>query len=117
VISHGGAGTVLGAAAHGRPQLVIPLFADQRDSAVAVRDAGCGLLVHPNRRSAADIEAALRILLDDSTHRDAADASPARSAIGPLAGNYSQSTHLAVYQPARSQPPATAARPMEGHRS
>jgi UDP:flavonoid glycosyltransferase YjiC (YdhE family) len=73
VISHGGAGTVLGAAAHGRPQLVIPLFADQWDNAIAVRDAGCGVLVHPDRRSAADIEAALRVLLDGSSHRDAAE--------------------------------------------
>ena len=29
VVSHGGAGTVLGAAAHGLPQVVVPLFADQ----------------------------------------------------------------------------------------
>ena len=29
VVHHGGSGTMLGAAAHGRPQLVLPLGADQ----------------------------------------------------------------------------------------
>ncbi len=87
VISHGGAGTVLGAAAHSRPQLVIPLFADQWDNAIAARDAGCGVLVPPDRRSAADIEAALRVLLDDSSHRDAA-----KRVAGEIAGMPAAST-------------------------
>lgn len=73
VISHGGAGTVLGAATHGRPQLVIPLFADQWDNAVAVHTAGCGIVVGPEQRSAEDLTASLRTLLNDSSHRDAAE--------------------------------------------
>ena len=64
VISHGGAGTVLGAASHGVPQLVVPLFADQWQNAVAVRDAGCGVFAGPDSRSADDIDASLRTLLD-----------------------------------------------------
>ncbi|MEJ7722188.1 MAG: glycosyltransferase [Ilumatobacteraceae bacterium] len=72
VISHGGAGTVLGAAARGRPQLVVPLFADQWENGIAVRDAGCGVLVRPDRRSVEDLEGSLRTLLDGTSHRDAA---------------------------------------------
>jgi UDP:flavonoid glycosyltransferase YjiC (YdhE family) len=40
VVSHGGAGSVLGTAAHGRPQLVVPLFADQWENGVAIDEAG-----------------------------------------------------------------------------
>jgi UDP:flavonoid glycosyltransferase YjiC (YdhE family) len=72
VISHGGAGTVLGAASYGLPQFVVPLFADQWQNAVAVRDAGCGLLAGPDNRSADDIAASLHMLLDGAAHRDAA---------------------------------------------
>lgn len=72
VISHGGAGSVLGAAAHGRPQQVIPLFADQWDNALAVRNAGCGILVDPDRRSVEDLDTSLRSLLNESTYRGCA---------------------------------------------
>ena len=72
VISHGGAGTVLGAASYGLPQFVVPLFADQWQNAVAVRDAGCGVFAGPDSRSADDIDAALRTLLGGTAHRDAA---------------------------------------------
>ncbi len=71
-ISHGGAGTVLGAASYGLPQFVVPLFADQWQNAVAVRDAGCGVFAGPDDRTADDIDAALRTLLDGAAHRDAA---------------------------------------------
>jgi UDP:flavonoid glycosyltransferase YjiC (YdhE family) len=72
VVSHGGAGTVLGAAAHGRPQLVIPLFADQWENGVAVDDAGCGIVAGPERRAADDLERSLRTLLAGGAHHDAA---------------------------------------------
>ncbi len=72
VVSHGGAGTVLGAAAHGRPQAVVPLFADQWENGVAVTDAGCGIVLEPDRRSADNLGQALRTLLDHTSHRDAA---------------------------------------------
>jgi UDP:flavonoid glycosyltransferase YjiC (YdhE family) len=72
VISHGGAGTVLGAAAHGRPQLVVPLFADQWENGLAVVDAGCGAVLEPEHRGDADVDAAVRDLLDDAARRDAA---------------------------------------------
>ncbi len=72
VISHGGAGTVLGAASYGLPQFVVPLFADQWQNAVAVREAGCGLFASTDSRSVEDIDASLRTLLDGVAHRDAA---------------------------------------------
>lgn len=48
VVSHGGSGTVLGAAALGLPQVCLPQAADQfRNSAGVVR-AGAGLALHPD---------------------------------------------------------------------
>ena len=72
VISHGGAGSVLGAASYGRPQLVIPLFADQWENGVAVDEAGCGTVVGPDRRSIEDIDRSLRTILASPSHHDAA---------------------------------------------
>jgi UDP:flavonoid glycosyltransferase YjiC (YdhE family) len=72
VISHGGAGTVLGAAAHGRPQLVVPLFADQWENGLAVVAAGCGAVLGLDDRGEADVAAAVGDLLDASPQRDAA---------------------------------------------
>jgi UDP:flavonoid glycosyltransferase YjiC (YdhE family) len=72
VISHGGAGTVLGAAAHGRPQLVVPLFADQWENGLAVVDAGCGAVLGPDHRDDAGVDAAVRDLIETSSRQDAA---------------------------------------------
>jgi UDP:flavonoid glycosyltransferase YjiC (YdhE family) len=72
VISHGGAGSVLGAAAHGRPQLVVPLFADQWENGVAVDTAGCGIVVGPDRRSVEVLDRLLRTVLASASHWDAA---------------------------------------------
>jgi len=72
VVSHGGAGTVLGAAAHGQPQVVVPLFADQWENGVAVTAAGCGIVLEPGQRNVDDFDRALRALLAGPSHRDAA---------------------------------------------
>jgi UDP:flavonoid glycosyltransferase YjiC (YdhE family) len=72
VISHGGAGTVLGAAAHGRPQLVVPLFADQWENGLAVVDAGCGAVLGPEHRDDAGVDAAVRDLIGAPARQDAA---------------------------------------------
>ena len=87
VISHGGAGTVLGAAAHGRPQLVVPLFADQWENGLAVVAAGCGAVLAPDRRGEADVDAAVRDLLDASARRDAAARVAAEIAAMPTAAD------------------------------
>lgn len=72
VFSHGGAGTVLGAAAHGRPQVVVPLFADQWENGVAVADAGCGVVVQSDSRAAEDFDRTLRTALESQSLRDSA---------------------------------------------
>lgn len=72
VLSHGGAGTVLGAAAHGSPQVVVPLFADQWENGVAVTDAGCGIVMQPDARRTDDVDRALRSALTNQLLRDAA---------------------------------------------
>lgn len=72
VVSHGGAGTVLGAAAHGQPQVVVPLFADQWENGLAVTEAGCGIVLEPGRCSVDDVDQTLRALLAGSSHRGAA---------------------------------------------
>lgn len=72
VVSHGGAGTVLGTASYGRPQLVVPLFADQWENGVALHDAGCGIVLGPGRRGVEDLERSLRTVLAGSSHRAAA---------------------------------------------
>ena len=63
---------MLGTASYGRPQLVVPLFADQWENGVAVADAGCGIVLGPTERGEDDLDQALRTLLTGSSHRDAA---------------------------------------------
>jgi len=63
---------VLGAASHGRPQLVVPLFADQWENGIAVHDAGCGMVLGPTGRGVEPLQQALGTLLTGSSHRDAA---------------------------------------------
>jgi UDP:flavonoid glycosyltransferase YjiC (YdhE family) len=47
VVSHGGSGTVMGAIAHGVPQVVVPLGADQMLNAARVESLGIGSVLHP----------------------------------------------------------------------
>ena len=63
---------MLGAASNGRPQVVVPLFADQWENGVAVDESGCGIVVAPDRRSVEDLDRTLRTILASPTHRDAA---------------------------------------------
>lgn len=63
VVSQGGAGILLGALAHGLPQLVLPQAADQPANAAAVQRAGAGLALSPVTADAVR-EAAQRLLAD-----------------------------------------------------
>jgi UDP:flavonoid glycosyltransferase YjiC (YdhE family) len=65
VVSHAGSGTILGAAAHGVPQLCLPLGADQFDNANAVAAAGAGSCLTPDEVTAASLRAAISALLAD----------------------------------------------------
>jgi UDP:flavonoid glycosyltransferase YjiC (YdhE family) len=72
VVSHGGSGTLLGAAAAGRAQVCIPLGADQFENAVAAAARGIGVLVEPTRRDAATIAESVQRALTDPTIAHAA---------------------------------------------
>ena len=65
VVSQGGAGVLLGALAHGVPQLVLPQAADQFANAEAVERAGVGLALGPDAVTAERVADAARRLLDD----------------------------------------------------
>lgn len=65
VVSQGGAGVLLGALAHGLPQLVLPQGADQSDNGAAVQRAGAGLVLDGTEENPSAItEAASRLLTD-----------------------------------------------------
>jgi UDP:flavonoid glycosyltransferase YjiC (YdhE family) len=71
-MSHGGAGTLLGAAARGVPQVVAPVFADHRENGVALTASGAGIMLAADQRSTATIRAALERALTDVAMREAA---------------------------------------------
>lgn len=72
VASHGGAGTVLGAAAHGVPQVLYPIAADQWENADAVARAGAGVVCELDDREATALAAAFQRALDDTEMHKAA---------------------------------------------
>jgi len=65
VVSHAGAGTLIGAAAAGRVQLNPPLSADQWENADLLAVTGASLTLETNERDAATIGAAVERLLAD----------------------------------------------------
>jgi UDP:flavonoid glycosyltransferase YjiC (YdhE family) len=70
VVSHAGAGTLLAAAAHGVPQLLLPIGADQFENAAAYLGTGAGGWgLGLDAEGLAD---AMRRLLDGGGHREAA---------------------------------------------
>lgn len=69
VASHGGAGTLLAAAANGVPQVLNPIAADQWENADAVVAAGVGVVCEPDQRCAADLAGAFEIVLGNGDMR------------------------------------------------
>ena len=72
VVSHGGAGTAIGAAAAGVPQLIVPLGADQFDNADLFADAGVALVAEGDAVDATALAGQLRSLLQDGAFAGAA---------------------------------------------
>jgi UDP:flavonoid glycosyltransferase YjiC (YdhE family) len=73
VISHGGSNTMLAALAHGIPQVMVPITADQPDNAERCAAAGVARMVPLAEATAASIrEAALAVLVDPN-YRHAAE--------------------------------------------
>src|SRR4051794_1951077 len=73
VVTHGGAGTTLGALAFGVPLLVLPQGADQYANADRVVAAGAGRRLVKHELSAAAIRDALLAVLRDRSYRRAAE--------------------------------------------
>ncbi|MFI5841637.1 glycosyltransferase [Catenuloplanes sp. NPDC051500] len=76
VVHHGGSGTMLGALAHGVPQLVLPQGADQFANANALVRAGAAIQLPPEDQHADAVAASAQALLADrgGDHRAAARA-------------------------------------------
>jgi UDP:flavonoid glycosyltransferase YjiC (YdhE family) len=74
VVHHGGSGTMLGAFAAGKPQLVLPQGADQFSNADAVIEAGAGTRLLPTELTSEAVTVTARTLLSDEDCRVAARA-------------------------------------------
>ncbi|WP_033337679.1 glycosyltransferase [Catenuloplanes japonicus] len=72
VVTHGGAGTVLGALSLGLPLVVVPQGADQFVQAAAVAAAGCGVATAPGLPDPAQLRDAVRTVLTDPAIAEAA---------------------------------------------
>ena len=84
VVGHGGFGTTMTALAAGVPQVILPLFSlDQRINAASVAARGAGLNVDGGPSAVAALPAAVNLLLDDTSYRDAAHAVAAEMAALP----------------------------------
>ena len=73
VVTHGGAGSTLGALAFGLPLLVVPQGADHFYNADRVVAAGAAVQLMPDRLTAGSARDAVQMLLHDATFRSAAD--------------------------------------------
>ena len=72
IVAHAGAGTMLGALAHGMPQVLLPHGAEQHLNAEACRRAGAALVVGPDEIGAEAIRAALARVLAEPAFAAAA---------------------------------------------
>jgi UDP:flavonoid glycosyltransferase YjiC (YdhE family) len=90
------AGTVLGAALQGLPQLLFPIIADQWDNADAVSRAGAGVACELACRDAASLATALQRLLHDAVVHDAARAVATEIAAMPSAADHVQAIEALV---------------------
>jgi UDP:flavonoid glycosyltransferase YjiC (YdhE family) len=72
VVTHGGAGSTLGALAFGLPLLIVPQGADHFYNADRAVAAGAAVQLMPDRLTADAARDAVRMLLHDDTIRDAA---------------------------------------------
>jgi len=91
VVSHVGAGTFLGAASRGVPQLCLPAGADQFFNAKAAEASGVGIALPPDQRNPAAVLAAAHRLLDEPAFRERAaviaaaiQAMPSADEVAPL---------------------------------
>ena len=74
VLDHGGSGSVIGALAHGLPQVVVPMGADQSLNADRCMQLGVGIALDAVRATAVDLREAVTGVLDAPAYRTAAEA-------------------------------------------
>ncbi len=72
VVSHAGAGTMLGALCHGLPQLCLPQGTDQPFNTAALLPTGAALALQPEEITPDAVAEALGRLLEDASFREAA---------------------------------------------
>jgi UDP:flavonoid glycosyltransferase YjiC (YdhE family) len=72
VISHGGSGSVLGALAHGKPMVVLPIGADQPLNAERVVALGLGRVLNAIEATPHEIREAATSVLEGAAYREAA---------------------------------------------
>lgn len=98
VVSHAGAGTMLGAASFGLPQLALPMGADQPFNATTLERVGAGLRIDPADLTADAVQGAVGRLLDDASFSTAAQRLRAEIADMPAAPEVMETleTRLAV---------------------
>jgi UDP:flavonoid glycosyltransferase YjiC (YdhE family) len=73
VVSHAGAGTMLGALCHGLPQLCLPQGTDQPSNTAALLPTGAALALQPDEITADRVAEALGRLLNEPSFRQAAN--------------------------------------------
>jgi UDP:flavonoid glycosyltransferase YjiC (YdhE family) len=72
VVSHAGAGTMLGALCHGLPQLCLPQGTDQPFNTAALLPTGAALALQPDETTADTVAAAMTRLLGEESFRASA---------------------------------------------
>ena len=72
VVSHGGSGSLLGALAHGLPQVLIPMGADQPFNAARAAQLGVARVLDPVAATAEDVRDAVAAVLEQPSYREAA---------------------------------------------
>jgi UDP:flavonoid glycosyltransferase YjiC (YdhE family) len=72
VVSHGGSGSVLGALAHGRPMVVLPMGADQPLNAARITALGVGRSLGAITATPDDVREAASSVLADASYRESA---------------------------------------------
>ena len=88
VVSHAGAGTMLGAASAGVPQVVVPMFADQWENADAIASTGAASVCEEDERTAAALGSALDSVVAGSRYRTAAASVARAMSLMPTAADH-----------------------------
>jgi UDP:flavonoid glycosyltransferase YjiC (YdhE family) len=73
VVSHGGSGTVVAALAYGRPQVVLPMGADQPLNAARCEELGVGVVLDAVTAGPEALREAVSVVLSDPAYRSAAE--------------------------------------------